>query len=239
MGLTAAGTSFLFVGGSYAGSSTGATTTTVLGPTDESYLTIINPLGATGVASVTVAFSDTQGQVLGLRTLSVEAGTRKTLSIAGVVGTGRGPLIMAVHADRPILVENPQYFGGSPNVGRHPGIDLAGSPAGASAMDFADVSTTMAGGTAVSTTLFVLNTSSTPLTVTATYYAASGTTLIVQHHVVRGGTVAISVNADTASLTSDVLGVQLRATGGSFVATRISNTTDHLSYVATTGTAAP
>jgi len=90
----------------------------------ETYLTVLNTSGAR--AQVTARFYNSQGRLLARKALSVGGLRRTTLRLnddprlQGVEG-----IASIVTADRPIVVERPEYFG-SPNAAGIPGSDVFG-----------------------------------------------------------------------------------------------------------------
>jgi hypothetical protein len=205
-------------------------------PNDESYVTVVNPSTAAGAtATVTATFYAMTGMVLGSRTFAVAPQTRQTLIVSSVLGAVAGPYWTMVAADQPIFVEQPQYFGGSPNVGRHPGEVLAGAPDGVGAVLFPKLDTAAAAGTPISETVFLLNPGTTPLTVIGTYYAPAGQTVTVGYTVGAGSLRVVNVNADAAGLPAGPFGAQYRSAGVPIVATRIGRTPDGLSYIGSQG----
>jgi hypothetical protein len=242
-GLTGAATRFFFAYGSNPG-----TTPANVGPgqqlDDESYVTIINPAASVnGIpasdASVLVSFFDATGKPLGSKALAVSPQTRVTVSVADVITPQSGPYSTQVTSDEPILVEKPQYFGGSPNIGRHPGVVPAGVPTGLRAVLFPDVATLSPSGTPLTQTVFLLNTDVNPITIKGTYYTPAGQTLTVPYTVGAGQIAVVGVNADARSLPAGPLGAQFSAASGQFVATRIASTSDGLSYIGTEGVPEP
>jgi hypothetical protein len=238
-GLSTPASQFLFTGGSRPGADAANATAANQTANDESYLTIVNPNPGTGHAMVTAWFTDTNGASLGSQTIPVAAGTRSTIVVNDIIKPVKGPYAVGVSSTQPIFVEQPQYFGGSPNVGRHPGVTAAGAPGGAGTVLFPSVATAAADGTPMSQTVFLLNTGSSPVSVTGTYYASSGRTAAVSYTVGAGRTLTVDVNADTAGLPHGALGAQYTAGAGSLVALRIGNTADRLAYTSAEGIPVP
>jgi len=207
---------------------------------DESYVTVINPAAAvSGVppsdATVLVSFFDASGNPLGSKSITVSPQTRETVVVNNVIAPVSGPIYTAVSSDQPIFVERPQYIGGSPNAGSHPGLSPAGSPAGVTSVLFPNVNTGTASGTSISETVYLLNVGASTVTVNGTYYDPNGQTVSVAYSVAPGKIVVVNVNADAGNLPVGPLGAQYTSSNGAFVAARVANTPDGLSYVGTQG----
>ena len=133
-GATGAGKSFTFA----YGSAPGAVAANV-GPAqmmnDESFVTVINPNPASlSDAVVLVSFFDAAGNPIGSKSITVSPQTRETIAVNSVINAGspvNGPYYTTVSSDQPIFVEKPQYIGGSPNAGMHPGLAPSGTVGGA------------------------------------------------------------------------------------------------------------
>jgi len=207
---------------------------------DESYVTVINPAPVVnGVppsdATVLVSFFDMNGNPLGSKSITVSPQTRETVVVNNVIAPVKGPFYTAVSSDQPIFVEHPQYIGGSPNAGAHPGLNPSGSPAGITSVLFPNVNTGTASGAAINETVFLLNTGAASVTVNGTYYTPNGQTLTVPYTVAPGAVVVVNVNADAGNLPVGPLGAQFTSANGQFVAARIANTPDGLSYIGNQG----
>jgi hypothetical protein len=207
---------------------------------DESYVTVINPAAAvSGVppsdATVLVSFFDASGNPLGSKSITVSPQTRETVVVNNVIAPVSGPIYTAVSSDQPIFVERPQYIGGSPNAGSHPGLSPSGSPAGVTSVLFPNVNTGTASGTSISETVYLLNVGASTVTVNGTYYDPNGQTVSVAYSVAPGKIVVVNVNADAGNLPVGPLGAQYTSSNGAFVAARVANTPDGLSYVGTQG----
>jgi hypothetical protein len=207
---------------------------------DESYVTVINPAAVVnGVppsdATVLVSFFDASGNPLGSKSITVSPQTRETVVVNNVIAPVSGPFYTAVSSDQPIFVERPQYIGGSPNSGSHPGLIPAGSPAGVTSVLFPNVNTGTASGTPINETVYLLNTGASSITVNGTYYDPNGQNVSVAYTVPSGKVVVVNVNADAGNLPVGPLGAQYTSANGAFVAARVANTPDGLTYVGTQG----
>jgi len=207
---------------------------------DESYVTIINPAPVVnGVppsdATVLVSFFSVTGSPLGSKSITVSPQTRETVVVNNVIAPVSGPFYTAVSSDQPIFVERPQFIGGSPNAGAHPGLIPSGSPAGLTSVLFPNVNTGTASGASINETVFLLNTGASSITVNGTYYTPNSQTVSVAYTVPAGQIVVVNVNADAGNLPVGPLGAQFTTANGQFVATRIAYTPDGLTYVGTQG----
>ncbi len=87
----------------------------------ETYLTVLNP--GTSTTHVLARFYDADGRALGQRALTVGAARRANILVGDVVHATS--IASVVTSDRPIVVEQPEYFG-SPNAARVAGSVAAG-----------------------------------------------------------------------------------------------------------------
>ena len=96
---------------------------------DQPFLTVLNPAGLTApaAASVTIlaAYSDATGRVVGQVSQAVASGQRITVTPPATVSTTLA-LATTLTASGPVVAEQAQYVGGSPNVGSHAGFALLG-----------------------------------------------------------------------------------------------------------------
>lgn len=207
-------------------------------PGDQSFATILNP-GASPVSATVVAqFYDATGKSLGSSSIAVAPGTRETINANGAVSNTASIYATILTSASPFVVEKPQYFGGSPNIGQHPGVAPTGAPAGVKSAAFPDLSLADAAGQAQQQTVFLYNPTTAPITVTGAYYSTNGAKSQV-YTVPAGNIVTVNVNADAAGLPAGALGATFTVTSGgandSFVATSIANTTDGRSYTGNQG----
>lgn len=235
-GLANPSTQFYFAYGSHTGTDASNVTSAAQTPNDESYVTVVNANPSSGSpATVLVSFFDGSGHPIGSKSVTVAPQTRQTVVVNNVIPTVKGPFYTQVTSDQPIFVEKPQYIGGSPNIGKHPGFAPAGVPGGQTTVLFPNLSTATSTGTAIQQSVFLLNTGSTTIMVTGLYYAANGQTASVPYTIGAGQVVVVNVNADTITLPVGALGAQYSTSSGQLVATSVSNTSDQLSYWATQG----
>ncbi|HVC80590.1 MAG TPA: DUF5719 family protein [Chloroflexota bacterium] len=156
---------------------------------DQAYLSFINPttvaahvqLSAYGAAALPPLPS----------AVIVAPGIRTTVTLPISVGS----MAVVASSDVPVIAEEGQYFGGSPNVGTHMGSVLAGVPQPAIQWSFPGV-----GGSRFTTqTWYVLNRSSGTADLTATVYPAQAGVPIVLHFHAPPGVLTV-LSTDSARL---------------------------------------
>jgi len=176
---------------------------------DQPFVALVAP---GGTARATVEVRDARGHLFILPRALIPGGHRATILLA----RGRrvaGPVALVVRADRPILVEVPQYSAGSPNAGRHAG-DVISAVAGVAPYGHLPYLRTDRGAAAALITVY--NPGRRALTVTVRGFTASGRTAARAIVVPAGGTVLYDV--DALNLPRGPLGVTLAATRDGFVA---------------------
>jgi alpha-tubulin suppressor-like RCC1 family protein len=211
---------------------------------DQQYLTLLNPAASGPTAQVTAQFRDATGATLGPAvSIDVPAGTRRTMIANLAIGKkAAGPYSVEVNSDgSPIQAEAAQYYGGSPNLGRHPGIGLPAVAQAATGVVLTDLSTRLADGTAVSRVIYLYNPTGSPVQVVGTYESGSGATTTASYSINPGGITTVDVNSDTpASLQGGPLGAEFTLAGsGSFLAYAIGHTGDGSGAIEEVGTAIP
>jgi hypothetical protein len=171
---------------------------------DEHYVTILNPTTGSSV-QVTASYADASGHPLGQsKTITIAGGTRQTIISNGVVGAGAvSPFSVALGATGPIAVEGAQYFGGSPNVGTHPGVVVPASSIATTDAFFSALSTTLPDGTAITRKVYLYNPGTSSVQVSATYFpgiaAGAGGTATVTATPSASATVSPTASATTTS----------------------------------------
>ena len=231
-GIQTVGNQYLFAYGSAGG------TGLAQRPGDQSFVTVLNPGTSPVSATVVAQFYDALGRSIGATSLAVAPGTRETLNANQAVSNTASIYATVLTSASPFVAEKPQYFGGSPNTGAHPGVAPTGAPAGVKSAAFPDLNLIDAAGQAEQQTVFLYNPTSAPIAVTGTYYAGNGSKSQV-YSVPAGNIVTVNVNSDAAGLPAGALGATFTVTSAgandSFVATNIANTTDGRSYTGTQG----
>lgn len=205
---------------------------------DQSFVTVLNPGTSPISATVVAQFFDATGNSLGTASIAVAPGTRQTINANSVVHNTASVYSTLLTSTSPFVAEKPQYYGGSPNVGTHPGVAPSGAPAGVTSAAFPDLSLTDPAGAAQQQTVFLYNPTTAAITVTATYYSANGSKSVV-YPVSAKSIATVNVNTDAAGLPAGSLGATFAVTSAgandSFVATAIANSADHRSYTGTQG----
>jgi hypothetical protein len=100
----------------------------------QSFVTVLNPNGS--VASTTLTLRDGFGNLILAAPASIGPGQRHTFALPSLVAGSLGTLSGTLVSSQPVVAEASVYFGGSPNVGSHPGEVMhgtAGSSTGAQA----------------------------------------------------------------------------------------------------------
>ena len=91
----------------------------------QSFVTVLNPSGSTSI--VTLNLLSQSGSTVKSVSASVNANARYTFVVPSIVA-GAGAISGGlVSSQTPVIAEAGLYFGGSPNIGRHPGIVVQGS----------------------------------------------------------------------------------------------------------------
>jgi len=231
-GIQTVGNQYIFAYGSAGG------TGLAQRPGDQSFVTVLNPGTSPVSATVVAQFYDALGRSIGSTSLAVAPGTRETLNANQAVSNTASIYATVLTSASPFVAEKPQYFGGSPNTGAHPGVAPTGAPAGVKSAAFPDLNLVDAAGQAEQQTVFLYNPTSAPIAVTGAYYSGNGSKSQV-YTVPAGNIVTVNVNTDAAGLPAGALGATYTVTSvganDSFVATNIANTTDGRSYTGNQG----
>ncbi|MCA1598266.1 MAG: hypothetical protein LC769_04470, partial [Chloroflexi bacterium] len=143
-------------------------------PGDQSFVTVLNPGTSPVSAAVVAQFYDALGRNIGSTSLAVAPGTRETLNANQAVSNTASIYATVLTSASPFVAEKPQYFGGSPNAGAHPGVAPTGAPAGVKSAAFPDLNLVDAAGQAEQQTVFLYNPTTAPITVTGAYYSGNG-----------------------------------------------------------------
>lgn len=176
---------------------------------DQPFVALVAP---GGTARATVEVRDARGHLFILPRALIPSGHRATILLARGMRIA-GPIALVVRADRPILVEVPQYSAGSPNVGRHAGDVIS---AVADVAPYAHLPYLRTDRGVAAALITVYNPGRSALTVTVRGFTASGRTAARAIVVPAGGTVLYDVTA--LNLPRGPLGVTLAATRDGFVA---------------------
>jgi hypothetical protein len=135
---------------------------------DQVFLTLTDP--TTVAAHVQFSVVGSHGALPALAPVSVDPGSRLTVALPPRTGSGNGAVSIIANSDVPIVAEQAQYFGGSPNVGNHSGSIVTGTLNPASEWYFTVSSTDRF----TSTDWYVLNTSTKTAQLKASTYDSSG-----------------------------------------------------------------
>jgi len=194
----------------------------------QTFLTVLNP-GDRRVG-VTALFFGGDGRLLAKRSMSMAGRSRgtvllnKTLRASGIASV--------VLADRPVVVERPEYFG-SPNAAQIAGSDVFGRNGAAPQWTFASGNT----GRGQNEFLLLFNPSAGRIAVDATLYPSEGRAVTRQVFVAARGRATLDVRGLFPHATS-AHGIALRAIGGAgFVAEQTMFATDHSTLQSTQGLA--
>lgn len=135
---------------------------------DQAYISVLNPNGK--AAHVQARFFDGTGNPEGTAKLTAGPNQRGTFTLQSLLGKHpHSPVAAIITGDLPVVAEEAQYFGGSPNRGSHAGASIEGRAAPATRWLFA------AGDTARYREMeYVFNPNATPTTVTARFIGADG-----------------------------------------------------------------
>ena len=195
---------------------------------DQAYIALLNPIAAGRTVTVTAGFADAQGQAVGKPvTVKVAAGTRQTVSANAAVGSHAvAPFSVALSATGPIEAESAQYFGGSPNSAKAPGVIIPASAIPVTDAMFTDLGATLADGTQLKRRVYLYNPDSAPILITATYFTAAGAlSRTTDYAAPADGITTVDVQADATS--AGVLGAEFHSSGA-FIAVAIGLTGDGL-----------
>jgi hypothetical protein len=166
--------------------------------------------------------------------VTVAPGTRQTIIANNVLGSAPiSPFSVALSATAPIEAESAQYYGGSPNIGQHPGVDFPGVTGASTDAFLTDLSTQLADGTAVNRNLYLYNPGAAAISIGATYFGSTGATASATYTVPAGGILLVNVETDTqSSIPPGPLAAELKLASGSsggFGAYAVGLTNDNLS----------
>ena len=202
---------------------------------DQQYITLLNPTLSGAPVQVTVSFVDSLGHSVGFaRVVPVAAGTRQTVRVNQALGpTPIGPFSVILNATAPIEAEAAQYYGGSPNLGRHPGVAFPPARISGGSLFLSDLSTLLADGSPMQRTVYLQNPGQAPVEVSATYYGSTSAPVVKSYTVLAGGVAAIDVNAAiSTSIPHGAIGATFTPLGGgSLDAVAIGKTLDGQSAI--------
>lgn len=209
---------------------------------DQAYITLLNPsVGGTAV-TVTASLKDAIGRRVGFpATVSVAPGTRQTIAVNPLLGTlPVRPLSVTLQATGPIEAEAAQYYGGSPNLGSHPGVAFAASPTLTADAVVPDLSTALVDGTPVNRVVYLYNPGIVALQVRATYFGRGGNPVTATYSIPAGGVTTAAVNSAVQGLPPGPIGGEftLAAGSGGFLVYSVGRTADGFAATEDVGTPA-
>jgi hypothetical protein len=220
------------------GSSNGSVPTASGGFTqvgNQDFITLLNP-ASSGSVQVTATFFDQSGRTINQsQAVTVAAGTRQTIIANNVLGSSTvSPYSVVLRASGPIMAESAQYYGGSPNSGRHPGVDYPALAQGSSDVFLSDLASLLTDNvTAVNNTVFIHNPGGAGLQVTGTYFGGNGKTAQSTYTVPAGGIATIDPGQDASTaIPPGPLGAEYTVSGGTpgtIVVYAVGRTNDNLS----------
>jgi hypothetical protein len=158
----------------------------------QSFVTVLNPTGT--AASTSLALRDRFGGSLLTTSATIGAGQRHTFVLPTLIGGNFGPVTGILASSVAVVAEAGLYFGGSPNIGRHPGLVVRGT-AGAPIGVRANVSP-------LGAVLRILNTAGTFVRVQVATEGAGGETVLFNGILANrvATTVTIPAGADVRSV---------------------------------------
>jgi len=175
----------------------------VLNSGDEHYVTIVNPNSGSPVTVTMTYFSASGAQIGQPWNVSIAGGTRATFDSNPVVGPSNNPFSVAISSSGPVAAECVQYFGGSPNIGSHPGAAIPAASVATSDAYFSGLFTTLPDGTAVNRKVYLYNPGTTPVQVSGMYFPGTLSTSSASATPTTTAT-ATSSATNTASATASV-----------------------------------
>jgi hypothetical protein len=184
---------------------------------DQDFITVLNPGKQTTPIMVTANFVDASGRALGNPArVSVPAGARRTIAASQVLGALKvGLFSVLLHASGPVEAEAAQYYGGSPNVGAHPGVAVAAQPVGLASGYVSDLSTALEDGTVIGRTLYLFNPGASLVRLNTTFYGGAGHTTSKAYGVPARGIMAVSVgHATQSAFQPGQIGAKVTTTSG-------------------------
>jgi hypothetical protein len=224
-GYTAPATSLRFAYGSVSGG-------------DQQFITVLNPATSGAPVSVTATYSDATGHGIGTSTVTVAPGTRTTIASNALVNsTPDAPCSVSLQASGPIEAEAAQYYGGSPNIGMHPGVAFPGMASASSDLFFSGLANRLPDDTVIGYSIYLYNPGAASVAAEATYFGASGAPFHATYPVAAGSIARVPVsNAVGTLLPTGSLGAEFTTVGsGGLVAYAVGATTDGRSYTEDVG----
>jgi len=211
---------------------------------NQEFITLLNPSTAGNPVQVTATFFGANGSSIGqAASVAVAPGTRQTIIANTALGAAAvSQFSVVLNATGPIEAESAQYFNGSPNVGKHPGVVFPALSTSYTDVFFSDLSTQLADNTAVDRMVFLYNPGTVSIGVSATYFGSTASTATASYTVPAGGIISADVGTDTgANIPPGPVGAEFKLTTGSagtFIAYATGRTADGLLAVEDVGLSA-
>jgi hypothetical protein len=156
---------------------------------DQSFISLVDPVTQTAHLTATV-FAGSGAMTTPL-TLTVQPGQRGTFEMDKLLaGANQSPIAVHLESDTPVIAEEAQYYGGSPNVGSHTGASIEGRQVASGQWTFASGDTSQNNESE-----YIFNPSSVPTTVSATFYGADGQVVTASYAAPAQSVVTVSANA--------------------------------------------
>lgn len=241
-GITTPSTQLRIAYASSGGTAPAGSGTTAAG--NQEFITLLNPSTVGNPVQVTATFFGANGSSIGqAASVTVAPGTRQTILTNIPLGAAAvSQFSVVLNATGPIEAESAQYFNGSPNVGKHPGVAFPALSASYTDVFFSDLSTQLADSTAVDRTVYLYNPGTVSIGVSATYYGSTSSTAIASYSVPAGGIASVDVDTDTsANIPPGPVGAEFKLTSGSagtFIAYATGRTADGLLAIEDVGLSA-
>ncbi len=203
---------------------------------DQDFITLLNPSTTGSPVLVRATFTDASGHAIGTpATVNVSPGTRQTIIGNNFLGAAAVTAYsVLLSATGPIEAESAQYFGGSPNIGQHPGVAFPAQAGTATDVFLTELSSTLAdNNSTVDQTVYLYNPGPTAIQVAATYFGSTGTTASATDTVPPGSITPVDVLDDTqASIPPGPVAAEFKlvaGSSGSFIAYAVGRSSDGLS----------
>jgi hypothetical protein len=156
---------------------------------DQSFISVVNP-GVQEAHIMATVFTGS-GVLTGTLPLTVTAGQRGTYELDTLLANAkRSPVAVHLVSDMPVIAEEAQYYGGSPNVGSHTGASIEGRQLTAALWSFSSGDTS-----AFTETEYIMNPTSVATTISATFYGADGQVVTLSYPAPANSVVTVSANA--------------------------------------------
>jgi hypothetical protein len=164
---------------------------------DQVFLSFANP--TTVAAHVQFELFGDRGDLAPLPSTTIPPGARATLAVPAEFAPTNKPMAIVARSDVPVVGEQAQYFGGSPNDGTHSGSIISGTSLPSRTSVFPGFSSKQF----MSGDWYVLNTGTMAASLTAIQLDASGQATTFQRTALPGRLTKISLAASNPSITDN------------------------------------